>query len=49
MSDFFAILFTCACGIFAATAFTAAHESRSDRRARRRTERWIRDTYPPTY
>jgi hypothetical protein len=49
MAEFIAILFACAFGIFAAGAFTASHETHSERRIRRQSERWVSRNYPPTY
>ena len=49
MADFLAILFVCASGIFAAGAFTASHETHTERRIRRQSERWVKRNYPPTY
>jgi hypothetical protein len=36
-------------GLFAAEAILCSHETRDERRGRRRVQRIISDKYPPTY
>ena len=36
-------------GLFAAEAILCSHETRNERRGRKRVQRIVHDNYPPTY
>lgn len=49
MIEFLQILAVMFSGLFAAGAFTASHETHTERRIRRQSERWVTRNYPPTF
>ena len=49
MVELFLILVVVFSGLFAAEAILCSHETRDERRGRRRVQRIVSEKYPPTY
>ena len=49
MIELFQIRAVVISGLFAAEAILCSHETHSERRIRRQSERWVHRNYPPTY
>lgn len=49
MIELFQILAVVFSGLFAAEAFLSSHETRDERRGRRRVQRIVNEKYPRTY